>query len=272
MQNYPSSPYEIIASFWRNRQLIMSLVEREVLGRYRGSFFGVLWSFFNPILLLFIYTFVFSVIFKARWVDAGDSQITFALALFAGMIPFNLFAECFVRAPGLILSNVNYVKKVVFPLEILPWVIMGSALFHAFITFSVWLVAYTIFFGMPSSTVLLFPIVLIPLILTTMGICWGVSSLGVFLRDVGQFINLAVTALMFLSPVFYPITSLPYGLRFYAYLNPLSLPIEQSRQILFWGHLPNLTYFGAYFIFSIFVACFGFSWFQKARKGFSDVL
>ena len=259
-------------SFWINRHLIRTLVEREVLGRYRGSIFGVLWSFFNPVLLLFIYTFVFSVIFKARWADAGDSRITFALALFAGMIPFNLFTECLIRAPSLILSNVNYVKKVVFPLEILTWVIIGSALFHALITFGVWLVAYTIFFGLPSPTILLFPIVLLPLILTTMGICWGISSLGVFIRDVGQFINLAVTALMFLSPVFYPITSLPYDLRFYAYLNPLSIPIEQSRQVLFWGQVPSLTYFIAYFIFSIIAACLGFSWFQKTRKGFADVL
>ncbi len=272
MQNYSSSPYEMVASFWRNRQLIATLVEREVLGRYKGSYFGVLWSLFNPILMLLVYTFVFSVIFKARWVDAGDSRVTFALALFAGMIPFNLFAECFTRAPGLILSNVNYVKKVVFPLEILPWVVMGSALFHALITFVVWLVAYTILLGFPGYTVLLFPVVLIPLILTTMGICWGIASLGVFLRDIGQFINLAVTALMFLSPVFYPISSLPVGLRIYAYLNPLSLPIEQTREVLFWGHMPAFAYFIGYTSFSIVVACLGFSWFQKTRKGFADVL
>lgn len=272
MQNYSSSLYEMISSFWRNRHLIMTLVEREVLGKYRGSIFGVLWSFFNPALLLFIYTYVFSIIFKARWADAEDSKITFALVLFAGMIPFNLFSECFTRAPGLILSNVNYVKKVVFPLEILPWVIMGSALFHALITFGVWLVAYTLFFGFPGPTVIFFPIVLIPLIFTTMGICWGIAALGVFLRDIGQFINLAVTALMFLSPVFYPISSLPPKFRFYAYLNPLSFPIEQSRQVLFWGQLPNTSYLIAYSIFSIAIAFLGFSWFQKTRKGFADVL
>jgi len=117
MRNYSPSPDEMLASFWRNRQLIKVLIEREVLGRYRGSFFGVLWSFFNPVLLLIIYSFVFSVIFKARWGSEENTRIGFALALFAGMIPFNLFAECFVRSPGLILSNVNYVKRVVFPLN-----------------------------------------------------------------------------------------------------------------------------------------------------------
>jgi len=272
MKDYSSSPKEMVITFWENRHLIKALVEREVLGRYRGSIFGVLWSLFNPVILLFIYTFVFSVIFKARWADAGDSRTTFALALFAGMIPFNLFSECLMRAPSLILSNVNYVKKVVFPLEILPWVIMGSALFHALISLGVWLLAYSIFLGPPSPMILISPIVLFPLILTTMGVCWAISSLGVFLRDVGQLINLAVTALMFLSPVFYPITSLPYGLRFYAYLNPLSLPIEQFRQVLFWGQLPSLTYLFVYTIFSITIACLGFFWFQKTRKGFADVL
>jgi len=272
MRNYSPSPDEMLASFWRNRQLIKVLIEREVLGRYRGSFFGVLWSFFNPVLLLIIYSFVFSVIFKARWGSEENTRIGFALALFAGMIPFNLFAECFVRSPGLILSNVNYVKRVVFPLEILPWVIMGSALFHAFITFIVWLLAHLIFFGPPSATVLFFPIILIPLVLITMGVCWVISSLGVYLRDVVQFIGFAVTALMFISPVFYPISSIPPSMRGYVYLNPLTIPIEQSREVLYWGQLPDIVILMTYITFSFFVAAIGFACFQRSRKGFADVI
>ena len=272
MQNYSASPDEMLASFWRNRQLIKALIEREVLGRYRGSFFGILWSFINPMLLLVIYSFVFSVIFKAGWGSEENTRIGFALALFAGMIPFNLFAECFTRAPGLILSNVNYVKKVIFPLEILPWVIMGSALFHALITFIVWLLAYLIFFGIPSATVLFFPIILIPLVLITMGICWVISSFGVYLRDIVQFIGFAVTALMFISPVFYPIASLPASMRGYVYLNPLTIPIEQSREVLYWGRLPDIGILMAYTTFSFFVAAIGFACFQRSRKGFADVI
>jgi lipopolysaccharide transport system permease protein len=128
MQDFSVAPTEIARSLWRNRSLVRSLVQREVVGRYRGSFLGILWSFFNPVFMLLVYTFVFSVVFKARWGTASDSKTEFALVLFAGLLVFNVFAECFNRAPTLILSNVNYVKKVVFPLEILPWVTLGSTL------------------------------------------------------------------------------------------------------------------------------------------------
>jgi lipopolysaccharide transport system permease protein len=272
MQNCSASPKGMAVSFWKNRHLIKLLVKREILGRYRGSMFGLLWSCLTPLFLLIIYVFVFSVIFKARWPQSGDSRATFALALFAGLIPFNLFAECLARAPSLMLSNVNYVKKVVFPLEILPWVNMGSALFHALVTFGVWLIAYAIFLGAPPLTILLFPVVLLPLVFLTMGICWGISSVGVFLRDTGQFIQLAVAALMFLSPVFYPIESLPEVLRSYAYLNPLSLPIEQSRQVLFWAQIPSAMHFLTYAFASVVIAWVGFFCFQKTRNGFADVL
>ena len=123
------------ASVWRNRSLIVAMVKREVVGRYRGSIMGLAWSFFSPLLMLMIYTFVFSVVFKARWgVGGEESKTDFAIILFVGMIVHGLFAECVNRAPALILSNVNYVKKVIFPLEILPWVAFGSALFHTAIS------------------------------------------------------------------------------------------------------------------------------------------
>jgi lipopolysaccharide transport system permease protein len=272
MQNFSSSPLEIFASFWRNRQLIQALVMREFLGRYRGSLFGVLWSFFNPVLLLVIYTFVFGVVFRARWGSEEGSRIEFALALFAGLIPFNLFAECFSRAFSLILVNPNYVKKVVFPLEILPWVVMGSALLHAFISFAVWLVVYMFLVGFPPHSIIVFPILLLPFIFFIMGITWMMASLGVYFRDLGQINSLIITTLMFLSPVFYPITALPSWIQVYAYLNPLTWPIEQIRQTLWHGNFPALNPFIAYSIFSLLIAGLGFSWFQKSRKGFSDVL
>lgn len=199
----------MVASLWRNRNLIAALTRREVIGRYRGSVLGMLWSFFNPVFMLIVYTFVFSVVFKARWNARSDLKTEFALVLFAGLIVFNLFAECINRAPSLILSNVNYVKKVVFPLEVLPWVAMGSILFHTLVSLAVWLVSYFILFGVPHATVLLLPLVLLPLIFFVMGLSWFLASLGVYLRDVGQFIGIVTTVLMFLSPIFYPITALP---------------------------------------------------------------
>jgi lipopolysaccharide transport system permease protein len=272
MQDFSASPREMVASFWRNRSLIYALSKREVLGRYRGSYFGILWSFINPLFMLTIYTFVFSVIFKARWSAQSDSKTEFALILFAGLIVFNLFSECITKAPTLILSNVNYVKKVVFPLEILPWVTLYSALFHAAISLLVWLIAYMIFFGVPQITIFFLPIVVIPLTFMIMGISWVLVALGVYLRDIGQIIGILVSALMFLSPIFYRISSLPEEFQLVMLLNPLTIPVEEIRNCLFWGVELNYEYLPAYWCVSFLICFTGFAWFQKTRKGFSDVL
>lgn len=272
MQEFSTSPKEMATSLWRNRHLIKTLVKREVIGRYRGSLMGILWSFFNPVFMLVVYTFVFSVVFKARWTGGSDSKTEFALVLFAGLIVFNLFSECFNRSPALILSNVNYVKKVVFPLEILPWVTLGSALFHALISLGVWLIAYSIFFGTPHLTVFLLPLVIVPLVLFVMGVTWGMASLGVYLRDISQFIGVVTTVLMFLSPIFYSANALPEAYRSLLLLNPLTLVIEQARDVLFWGRIPDIKALMLYLVGSTMVAWVGFAWFQKTRKGFADVL
>jgi len=272
MQNFSFTPYAMVISFWRNRLLIGSLVKRDILGRYRGSSMGILWSLLNPILMLVIYTFVFSVVFRARWSGGSESKMEFALILFAGLIVFNIFAECFNRAPGLILANVNYVKKVIFPLEILPWVSLGAALFHALISFIVWLFFYVCFFGLPPITLLLLPITLLPLIFLCLGVSWFFSSLGVFIRDVGQVAALAITVLMFLSPIFYPVSALPQEYQILLTLNPLTLEIEMVRDILIWGKCPSIPSYLFYLLVNISIAYFGFFWFQKTRKGFSDVI
>jgi lipopolysaccharide transport system permease protein len=272
MQNFPATPREIAASVWRNRSLVKASVKREVLGRYRGSVMGILWSFFNPLFMLIVYTFVFSVVFKARWSSGSESKTEFALVLFAGLIVFNLFAECINRAPSLIVNNQNYVKKVVFPLEILPWVGFGAALFHGAVSLGVWLVAYIIFFGLPPVTMIYLPLILLPFGLFIMGLSWALASLGVYLRDVGQFIGLLTTVLMFLSPIFYPASALPEAYRTLLYLNPLTPVIEQTRDVLFWGKAPDFAMLGIYLIATSIIAWLGFAWFQKTRKGFADVL
>lgn len=272
MQQFSIAPKEMIGSLWRNRYLIKTSIQREVVGRYRGSLMGILWSFFNPMFMLAVYTFVFSVVFKARWHAGSDSKTEFALILFAGLMVFNLFAECINRAPGLILSNTNYVKKVIFPLEILPWVNLGSALFHALISFLVWLIAYIIFFGTPHITLLLLPVVVGPLLLFTVGLSWGLSALGVYLRDISQFIGIITTALLFLSPIFYSASSLPEKYRIFLQLNPLTPVIEQTRNVLFFGIMPDVSTILIYYFCSVCIAWLGFAWFQKTRKGFADVL
>lgn len=272
MKNFPTSPRQLVASLWSNRSLLTALAKREVVGRYRGSVMGILWSFFNPVFMLAVYTFVFSVVFRARWNVGSESKTEFALVLFAGLIVFNLFAECVNRAPSLILSNANYVKKVVFPLEILPCVALGSALFQALISFTVWLVAYVILFGVPHLTVFLLPIVTLPLLLFIMGITWFLASLGVYLRDVSQVIGIITTMLLFLSPIFYPASALPEEYRQLLLLNPLTPVIEMTRDVLFWGKVPDFAILSIYLVSSIFFAWIGFLWFQKTRRGFADVL
>ena len=272
MQTFPATPREIVASLWRNRSLLKASVKREVLGRYRGSVMGVLWSFFNPVFMLIVYTFVFSVVFQARWSSGSESKTEFALVLFAGLLVFNLFAECINRAPGLIVGNQNYVKKVVYPLEILPWVGLGAALFHGAVSLGVWLIAYLIFFGLPHATMLYLPLILLPFGLFIMGLSWALASLGVYLRDVGQFIGLLTTVLMFLSPIFYPASALPEVYRPVLYMNPLTPVIEQTRDVLFWGKAPDFAMLGIYLVATSIIAWLGFAWFQKTRKGFADVL
>ena len=267
----PTSLLSLVKSLWRNRQLIVQMTKREVLGRYKGSALGLAWSFFYPVFMLAVYTFVFSVIFKSRW-GGDESRTLFALVLFVGMIVLNLFSEVINRAPTLILSNVNYVKKVIFPIEILPVIAMGAALFHALISLSVLLIAFLLFNGFLHWTIFLTPLILLPLVIVTLGISWILAAIGVFLRDVSQTIGLITTVLMFLSPVFYPVTAVPETFRPLIMANPLTFVIEQAREVVIWGHMPDWTGLGGYTLLATMLAWAGYTIFQKMRRGFADVL
>lgn len=264
----------MVANGWTHRQLIVALVQREVVGRYRGSIMGLLWSMLNPLLMLLVYTFVFSVVFKARWpATAGNDQPgQFALALFVGLIVHGIFAEVVNRAPSLVLANVNYVKRVVFPLEILPLVAMGSALFHASVSAAVLLAGVFLLHGTLSPTALLFPLVLLPLTFMTLGFAWALASLGVYLRDVGQIVGTFTAVLLYLSPVFFPISAVPAFLQSWMQLNPLTFVIEEARAVLLWGQPLHWLGWSTYSFVSLVVAWGGFAFFQKTRNGFADVL
>jgi len=270
----PTSLVSLVRSLWHNRQLIVQMTKREVLGRYKGSAMGLAWSFFNPLFMLVVYTFVFSDIFHSRWHGAGgdDSKTQFAVVLFVGMIVLNLFSEVLNRSPGLIISNVNYVKKVVFPLEILSVITMGAALFHALVSLAVLLIAFVIFNGYLHWSMIFIPLVLLPLVIVTLGLSWMLASLGVFLRDVAQTIGILTTVLMFLSPVFYPVVAVPEKFRSIIMANPLTFIIEQSREVLLWGHIPDWQGLLLYTSVATLIAWVGYAWFQKTRKGFADVL
>jgi lipopolysaccharide transport system permease protein len=258
---------------WLYRHLIGELTKREVLGRYRGSLIGLAWSILNPLLMLCVYTFVFGVVFMARWGNVPvESKAQFSLLLFVGQVTHAMFAECANRAPSLVLANPNFVKKVVFPLEILPVVQIGTSLFHLGASIVV-LLAAMLLLGVPLHwTALMLPLVFAPLVVGTLGLSWFLASLGVFLRDIGQTVGIATTILLFLSPVFYPASALPERFRFLFALNPLTVVIEQAREVVVWGHAPAWIDLGVYSIAALACAAAGFWWFQRTRRGFADVI
>lgn len=270
---FQASPLAMLRGLWRNRQLIRQMIRREVVGRYRGSVMGLAWSFFNPVLMLLVYTFVFSVVFKARWGTGGDeSRADFAILLFIGMIVHGLFAECVNRAPTLIVGNVNFVKKVVFPLEALPWVAMGSSLFHSLVSVLVLVVALLLAHGALPWTAVFFPFVLLPLVLGTVGLALALASLGVYLRDIGQMTGIVTTVMMFLSPVFYPMSILPERFQSILLVNPLTFVIEEGRKVVFFGQLPDFGGWAVAMGIALVALSAGFWWFQRTRRGFADVL
>jgi lipopolysaccharide transport system permease protein len=271
---FPAGPLSLFAGFWRERRLIGQLIQREVLGRYRGSMMGVAWSFLYPILMLAVYTFVFSVVFEAKWPGMleGQSKSRFALLLFIGVIAHGLLAEAITKAPGLVVGNANYVKKVVFPLETLGWSLVGSAAFHAFVSILILLGAQWLFEGWVPLTAWWLPVILLPLGFFALGAAWLLAALGVFIRDIAQLGGVFATVLMFLAPVFYPIAALPEQYRHWVYANPLTVAIEQSRAALFASAAPDGALLLRYYAISLLFMIFGYWWFQKSRRGFADVL
>jgi len=267
-----AGPLGLLRSLWHHRQLIATLTRREVIGRYRGSVMGIAWSFFNPVLMLAVYTFVFSEVFQARWTGLDASKGSFAILLFVGLIVHGLFAECANRSPSLIMAHSNYVKKVVFPLEVLPVVTLGSAIFHAGVSLIVLLLAQLFLMQTLYWTALSFPLVLLPLGIGTLGFSWLLAALGVYLRDVGQVIGVLTTVLLFLSPVLYPVAALPAAYQPWLTLNPLTYLIEESRNVLLFGLWPDWSSLMLALLIAVLIAAAGFAFFQKARRGFADVL
>lgn len=263
----------MFSSTWKHKELILKMTHREIIGRYRGSMIGLAWSFFNPLLMLMVYTFVFSVVFNAKWgTEASDSKGEFAVILFTGMIIFNIFSECVNRAPGLMIANANYVKKIVFPLEVVPWVALGNAIFHALISLLILLLAQLIIIGHIPWTIITLPVVLLPFMASLMGAMWILAAVGVYIRDLGQLMGVITTVLMFTSPLFFPLSALPEAMQPYLALNPLAYFIEETRSVVIFGNLPSVRAFVLASCFSLLLLGIGFSFFQKTRKGFADVL
>jgi lipopolysaccharide transport system permease protein len=263
---------ESLSAFGRHRSLVFELTKREILGRYRGASIGLLWSVVSPFLMLMVYTLAFGYVMKGRWPGADGSTTNFALIMFVGLITHGFFAECITRAPQLIVSNTSYVKKVIFPLETLTWSMTLSALFHLFMNVLVLLLLKVFLHEGLSWTVLLLPIVVLPLVILAIGVGWVLSALGVYLRDISQFVGVLSSAMLFLSSAIVPVNSLPEKYRWVFMVNPLTLIINQAREIVLWGRLPDWSALAVYTVLAVAVFAGGYRFFQKMRGGFADVL
>ena len=267
------SPSSLFSSLVRNKYLLSLFIRRELTGRYRGSLLGILWPFMHPFLMLIVYTFAFGMMMKPRGHELASSPLEFGIAIFSGLMVFNFFAECLQRAPTLLQSHSNLVKKVVFPLEILPVAAAGSAFIHALVSFLIWALFYTLIRGaLPPGSAFLFPIVLMSVGLFTLGVSWVLSGVAVFLKDVQQVVGPLLSILLFVSPIFYPGASFPEKARWVLHLNPIRPAVEMAHQVLMEGKAPEALDFFGYLGFSLITCWLGYAIFQRARRGFADVL
>ncbi|TAF15777.1 MAG: ABC transporter permease [Alphaproteobacteria bacterium] len=274
MQRHSLSPIGFIHHMVRHRSMLRQLIYRDVMSRYQGSALGFVWAFAVPLMMLVVYSFVFGVIFQARFGNetAQTSDVNFALTLFCGLLVHGFCAECLTRAPLLMVQHPSYVKKIIFPLELLPVMMISSTAVHLVINITVLLIGIIATTHMLPWTMIYLPLILIPMMLFMVGISWFLASLGVFMRDIGQITGLCSTLLLFLSPVFYPIERLPAHYQPFMRLNPLTPTIEAVRAVLLEGRTPDMTLLSIYMVVSLVVAWGGYAWFQRTRSAFADVL
>lgn len=260
-----------IRGLYSNRSLLRSIIIRDIQTRYRGTMLGFLWSVIYPLMMLAVYAFVFGGVFNARW-GSGGGMKEFVLMLYCGLIVYGVFSETLTRSPTAVLSNPSYVKKVVFPLELLPFSHLASALFNALVGLGLLCTFLLIQQHSIPVTALLVPLVFAPLLLLTAGLAWFLAAIGVFFRDAGQMIGAAMSVLLFLSPVFYPASSAPSLAQKLIYANPLTYPIEELRAVLILGVQPDWLHWLAYSTVAFLVAIAGLWIFQKSRPAFADVI
>jgi lipopolysaccharide transport system permease protein len=266
-------PWQIARHLRQRGELIVQLAKRDVLGRYRGSFLGIFWSLLRPLFMLAVYTVVFGYIFESKLGNHPDeSKLDFTLALFCGLVLFDFFAESLSRAPMLVLSNPNYVTKVVFPLEILPVSAIGAALTHLLISFVPLVIGLWVAHGSVPLTILYLPVILLPLILLCLGLSWFLASLGVFIRDINSVVPVVIVILMYASAIFYSISKVPPNLLPIVLYNPLALVIEQARNAVLWGIAPVWGRYTLALVASFAVTVLGYAFFMRTKNAFADVL
>lgn len=269
MSTLTFNPIRITAGLWRHRYLVGQLIKRDVLLRYRGAMFGVLWVFLSPLLMLAIFAFVFGHVFQSRWPQQQDG-LPFWLILYSGLIVFNLFAETVSRSPVSVRGYPSFVKKIIFPVDILPLVPLGAALVHGAFNVLI-LTAALAWTGHLHGQIALYPLMLLPLLLLALGLSWFLAAWGVFIKDMSQIVPLFVQMLMFLSPVLYPASAVPEMLRPLYHLNPLGAVIEAARASALGFPIPWQPW-GLALVLGLAVAVLGHAFFQHSREEFADAL
>jgi lipopolysaccharide transport system permease protein len=265
-------PWRIAIQFYKHRHLIAQFSKREIEKRYKGTLLGIFWSFLTPLIMLGVYTLVFGFIFGGSFGNPGETKTQFALGLFCGLLLWDFIGGSIVSAPGLIVANSNYVTKVIFPLEILPLCNLGAALFHMVIGFSALLLFLIIVNHGLSLTALEIIPLMIPIILYCLGLCWALSALGVFLRDISSLIPPALTILMFISCIFFPLSAIPKEISWIVALNPVAILISAARNCLVFGHSLDLASLALQIVTSLLVAILGYALFMKCKPAFADVI
>lgn len=267
-----------MVSFQQHLYLLIRLARREVLSRYKNSALGLVWAIIQPFAMLLVYSFVFSVVLKARWSvqGGGDAELSghvgYALTLFCGLLVFNLFAENANRAPGLIFENPNYVKRMVFPLHLIPLSVLAGALLNMLIGLAIVAVWVQCLRPLWPGALLALPFAIFPLLLFSIGCAWLLSAVGVFFRDLTNVLPPLTQLLLFLSPVFFPIEALPAALRGYLRINPLAHVMENIREIIIYNRWPSLE---GIILQTLLSGCFALAAlyvFKRLSPRFSDAL
>lgn len=255
-----------------NRFVLSQLTRAEILTRYRGSVLGLAWSILNPLFLLVVYSVVFDFLLRVRWAVKTPEETPYALALFAGILIHAFFSDCLVQSTTAISKNANFVKKIVFPLEVLPIVTVTSAVFNLLLSIVIFLLAILFFGSDLHITLLLTPIVLLPFVIFVLGMSYILSAVGVYIKDISQVAGMLSMMFLFLSPVLYPLSVLPENIQTIAMLNPLSFIIEQLRAVALKGDMLDWQGYFVYLSVSLLFLSLGYAIFQRTRKGFADAI
>ncbi|HMD48456.1 MAG TPA: ABC transporter permease [Bryobacteraceae bacterium] len=257
-----------VRGIFSNRKLIASMARRDILARYRGSFGGVFWTVLNPLILMGTYFFVFGVVLHG----SGQNRTGFALYFLSGMLPWLAFSEAVGRSPYVIVEHRSFVKKLIFPLEILPVNYLLAGLITEVFATGIFLIILLALRGAIPLTALWLPVVVVPQVLLTLGICWFLAALGVFFRDLGQIMGFGLTLWFFVTPICYPESSLPKALLPVLGKNPMFVLVHAYRACLLEGHAPDALALSKLLLLALVLFFAGHAFFYKLRKHFADVL